>query len=68
MRDPMARKRNAIILNKITAKSADDLESMVTELTGDQTRMVKEGSRVSRWSQRFIASGKGNRAPKIRLS
>jgi len=64
----VARKKTAVVLNKLTRESSIELESMVAELTGNTSTKNIDFAKRSHWSRRFAASGKGTPAPKIRRS
>ena len=49
---------------KLARKSSAGLESMVAEL--DRTQSCTDYLKPARWSRRFAASGKDNRAPRFR--
>jgi hypothetical protein len=50
----MAKKRPAIVLDRLARQDADKLDSMLAELT----RETAEAGKPARWSRRFAASGK----------
>ncbi len=62
----MARRTNAIILQKLTKDREADLREMLQDLTGSSSRRISGNSSPSHWRRRFVASGKAN-APKIRV-
>ena len=66
----MAKKRIAIVLEKLARESAAHLESMVSELSSEASSGSHVSVRQPLWGERFAASGKHKcqGAPRIRLS
>ena len=61
----MKRKHKPIVLSKLIDQSAHELRIMTAELCTGKPEKACEAGGPSRWSRRFAASGKQNKAPKL---
>jgi hypothetical protein len=65
----MGKKSKVIALGRLAEDCESELNAMVKDLEGSNSRALADSAPHTHWSQRFAASGKGRcaAAPRIRL-